>query len=223
MLKGKNPTIAIVDSGIGGVSVLKQLIAKYNGGNFIYFADNLYMPYGNKNKIWLKNRIEEIIGILQDRYNVDYIIIACNTASSVLDTSEYKNLYCMPFQEGVTYLATKLTKQNLHNIDVIADRYLANLIEKYILDEKKLKDIVKRKTKKYQLMNKDRFILGCTHYELVNDIFKENCPNTEVINNSSFLIEKTKINIQQMDLNIVVLLSKEDEMLKEKILAIIRG
>ena len=84
MLKGKNPTIAIVDSGIGGVSVLKQLIAKYNGGNFIYFADNLYMPYGNKNKIWLKNRIEEIIGILQDRYNVDYIIIACNTASSVL-------------------------------------------------------------------------------------------------------------------------------------------
>ena len=43
----KPKVIAIIDSGIGGVSVLKQLTNKHGGGNFIYFADNLYMPYGN--------------------------------------------------------------------------------------------------------------------------------------------------------------------------------
>ena len=47
-------SIAIIDSGIGGISVLKALINKFGTGNYIYYADNLYMPYGNKSKTVIK-------------------------------------------------------------------------------------------------------------------------------------------------------------------------
>ena len=72
MLNCQNPTIAIVDSGIGGVSILRQLIAKHNAGNFIYYADNLNMPYGNKKQKWIKHRMDTIIKELQTKYCVAF-------------------------------------------------------------------------------------------------------------------------------------------------------
>ena len=77
-------TIAILDSGIGGISILKQLIKKYKAGNYIYFADNQFMPYGNKDKVFVKDRVNEIIEFLKTRYKANKIIIACNTASTCL-------------------------------------------------------------------------------------------------------------------------------------------
>ena len=54
MLNKLKPTIAIIDSGIGGISVLKALLNKYHCGNYIYYADNLYMPYGKHTKSFVK-------------------------------------------------------------------------------------------------------------------------------------------------------------------------
>ena len=52
------------------VLLVKQLIQKYKTGNYIYFADNLYMPYGTKDKSFVKNRVEEIIEFLKKEYKV---------------------------------------------------------------------------------------------------------------------------------------------------------
>ena len=67
-----------------GISVLKQLINTYQGGNYIYLADNLHMPYGNKSKPWLTKRMEQLINYLETKYNVNHIVVACNTASTVV-------------------------------------------------------------------------------------------------------------------------------------------
>ena len=144
MLNKLNPTIAVIDSGIGGVSILRQLIEKYKCGNFIYFADNLNMPYGNKSKLWVKNRMDQIISILQEKYKVDYIIIACNTASASIDVNNYKNVEVMQFNQNLTYFATELTKKNLNNIKVIADKNLAKEIEKNIFNARVLELTIKR-------------------------------------------------------------------------------
>ena len=221
MSNSQNPTIAIIDSGIGGVSVLRQLIKKFHAGNYIYYADNLYMPYGNKTKDWLKTRLNKIINELQHNYQVDYVILACNTASASIDKENYNNLITMQFQSDLPYLATTLTKKTLPNKEIIADSTLAKQIERNIFNQAKLNRVVKQHVKIHQLDKLKEFILGCTHYELIQPIFKKLCPNSKVINNSSFIIDLLKFNIQGNELNIVVKLSKQDYQINNRIFNLI--
>ena len=116
----KQETIAIIDSGIGGVSVLKQLVKKFGGGNYIYYADNEFMPYGNKSKEQINKRIENIINYLFKTYKVSKVIIACNTASTCYNNN-LKNVFPMKFYKNKTYYATRLTKKNLTEFNVISD------------------------------------------------------------------------------------------------------
>ena len=120
MLNKLSPTIAIVDSGIGGISVLNKLIKRYQSGNYIYFADNLYMPYGTKSKAEIKERILNIIDNLKQNYQVDMIIIACNTASSVLKNIDINGVIKFEFNDKkATYLTTPLTQKSLKNLKTI--------------------------------------------------------------------------------------------------------
>lgn len=217
MLNKLKPTIAVIDSGIGGVSVLKALINKYKAGNYIYFADNLYMPYGNKSKSFIKNRIESLIDYLNGNYKPDYIFIACNTASSVL-TNKKSNVKFIDF-ENLSYpmLATKLTAKQLNNPKVIADNTLAGLIEHNIENKKLLTKNIQSHVKKFKLDEFDTLILGCTHYELAKDIFSKFCPKTNLICNGEQLINSFNFNPEQSYLSIKILLSSKNENYETKI------
>ena len=100
------------------------------------------MPYGKKSAQWLKSRVQSIIRMLFEKYNVDLIIIACNTASTVTDRAT--NVITMKFINKYTYLATQLTKINLPDFDIIADNSLAKQIENNILNEMKIKQIASK-------------------------------------------------------------------------------
>ena len=73
--------IGILDSGIGGLSVLASLLKKCPNHEYIYYGDTLHLPYGEKTR-------EEIIGYANniinffEKNNVDIIVIACGTLSS---------------------------------------------------------------------------------------------------------------------------------------------
>ena len=217
MSNSKNLTIGVIDSGIGGVSVLNQIIEKYHTGNFIYFADNLYMPYGNKTDKWLQKRLKTIILTLQNQYHVDYIIIACNTASSCID-DKINNVLTMKFNPSRTYLATRLTKKNLPNLNIIDDVTLAKQIENNILHENKLKKIVSKHVKQYKLYKIKELVLGCTHYELIKPIFEYYLPNCKITNNSLYALEDFPDDIiNSSELNIKVLLSQQNNALEQKI------
>ena len=221
MLNCQNPTIAIIDSGIGGASILRQLIQKYKVGNYIYYADNLYMPYGNKSKDWIQSRLKTIIGELQNKYRVDYIIIACNTASANISSKEYKNVITMRFNKSHTYFATNLTKKTLKNIEVISDSELAEEIETNIFNKSYLDQIIKQKINQYKLNKIPTLVLGCTHYELVKSIFEKYCFNTTIINNSSFIIDDLDFKFTTKELNVYVKTSRNSKSLKETILKLI--
>jgi glutamate racemase len=223
MLNSKNPTIAIIDSGVGGVSVLRQLVKKYNAGNYIYYADNLFMPYGDKTQEWLKNRLDFVINCLKDTYSVDIIIVACNTASCNIEMDKYSNVITLTFDSTQIYFATELTKRTLSNYNVIADKYLAQEIEKNIGNNLKIIEIIKQSVEEHHLDELKSFVLGCTHYELFKPIFEQFCDRSVIINNSSYLIDNLRLLVPEKELNIVVLLSKESLALKSVILELING
>lgn len=221
MLNGYVSTIGIIDSGIGGVSILKKLISKFNCGNYIYYADNLHMPYGKKNKTFILKRILNLIDIMKNAYKVDLIIIACNTASSVVANMRIENVLCMSFNKELTYLATPLTAKQLKGYNVIKDTTLACEIEKNIEDKKAMDKIVKKHIKRYKLNYIKNLVLGCTHYELVEDLFKKYCSKTSVISNSSFVLEN--INVINKELNVVFLTSKQSDKYVKKLQTVLRS
>lgn len=224
MLNKLKTTIAVVDSGVGGISVLNELIKRYPTYNFIYFADNLYMPYGKKSKRFLRKRADEIITKLKQSYLVDTIIIACNTLSSVIDIMKYEDVFIMPFNKDFTYLATPLTKKTLTDNQIIADCNLASLIERNIFDNVSLNRIIKAHVKRFKLYEYSCLVLGCTHYELCYELFKKYCPNTNIIKNSDFLFNELKLDyISNEDKpSVAVILSKPSAKYRDKVLKLIR-
>ena len=179
--------IGVIDSGIGGLSLLKPLVKKYQHENYIYLADNLNMPYGNKSKKWLVSRICELINYLYDNFNVKLVILACNTASSCLSeinkNSPVKvigldlNNYII---DDYKILCTKLTAKNNPNLTTYTCPRLANFIEDNIFDKKAIASHLKRQLNKAEI-EEGNIVLGCTHYELVANQFKSLLPNKSII------------------------------------------
>ena len=74
--------ILFVDSGSGGVNVLAYCIQNKVAGNFLYFGDTLFSPYGNKTREQLEKRIVEILDNIKIFFNFDIVVFACNTLTT---------------------------------------------------------------------------------------------------------------------------------------------
>ena len=75
--------VGVFDSGLGGLTVLNAIIKQLKGAEIFYIADTLYAPYGDKNKDEIFSRSEKITNFLLKNYEIDALVIACNTATSV--------------------------------------------------------------------------------------------------------------------------------------------
>ena len=73
--------IGVIDSGIGGLTVLKSLLKKCPNHEYFYYGDTLHLPYGEKTKEEIIVYANKIIKFLESE-NVDLIVIACGTLSS---------------------------------------------------------------------------------------------------------------------------------------------
>ncbi len=180
MIITRNSPIAVLDSGIGGLSLLKSLTAKYPNENYIYLADNLNMPYGNKSARFLNKRVLQLVTFLHENYNIKLAILACHTASSVSlrdinKSSPVKVLGLDLSKYNSTILATKLTAKAYPNAKALPS--LASKVEENYFD----KTTLVRKVKLIKHNLSGNIVLGCTHYELIASIFKEVYPNTNFI------------------------------------------
>jgi len=77
--------IGVFDSGVGGLSVLNQLIKDFPEESFVYLGDTARLPYGAKSKETIKNYVIKNIDHLNSHYNLKAVVVACNSASSVLE------------------------------------------------------------------------------------------------------------------------------------------
>ena len=83
MTQSKNLKIGIFDSGLGGLTVFKSLsVAFRSQSTFLYLGDLAHLPYGDKSKNSIIKYSEQIVNFFISK-NVDIIIVACNSASSV--------------------------------------------------------------------------------------------------------------------------------------------
>ena len=80
-MNNKDKAIGVFDSGLGGVSVLKELVQAMPNEKFLYYGDSANAPYGIKTKEEITERCENIIEFFLSK-GVKAIVIACNTATS---------------------------------------------------------------------------------------------------------------------------------------------
>ena len=178
--------VGLCDSGLGGLTVLKELRKKYPKNDYIYIGDNKNIPYGNKSLDELINLGQNLIDFLEKK-NVDLIIIACGTLSSnvipflktntkiidvVRPTIKYIN---ENIKKKVTVFATDATikshifRDNLkYGCTEVACPLFVPMIENDDIDVSKIVSMVP---------NNDIIVLGCTHFPLI-----EKYLNNETIN-----------------------------------------
>lgn len=78
------PGIAIIDSGVGGLSIYKEIKKQLPDQRYIFVSDNQAFPYGTKEEDELKQRVFEIVERVIAQFQPDLLVIACNTASTVV-------------------------------------------------------------------------------------------------------------------------------------------
>lgn len=191
-----NRPIGVFDSGIGGLTVAREVMRQLPNEKVIYFGDLARLPYGSKSKENIIIFSKQIIKFLLTK-DVKAIIIACGTASSN-SLEEVKEMFDIPIigvVEPGALSAANETKNNRIGIigteaTVNSDAYI-NLINGYnnkaevyskacplfvpLVEEGWLQDTVTEQVAKRYLdefieRQVDTLVLGCTHYPLLKDV-----------------------------------------------------
>ena len=182
-------TIGIFDSGIGGVTVLKEIVKILPKENYIYYSDSANNPYGDKKDSEIIEICDKIVNKLINE-KCKAIVIACNTASAkaskylrekyknipiIAIEPAYKMVYDNSYEKPTLVMATKGTiesekfnllfkKYNNHKTYLLPCIGLADIIESG--DTNKIKNYLNKNLGIYK--NRiENVVLGCTHYPLI--------------------------------------------------------
>lgn len=195
--------IGIFDSGIGGLSVLHRALIKVPEAEYIYYADKAHVPYGEKDTEELKGYIKEILQFFLDQ-EVDGIIIACNTATSVTK-KEFREQFPVPIvgmepavkraldlygstQKRILVAATPITiagekLRNLlekvdvdHQVDRIALPMLVRFAEAGDFNNPEIEAYLEKELAQFDLGNYEALVLGCTHFNYFKKHFRKVFP-----------------------------------------------
>ena len=90
------PTILVFDSGLGGLTVHREIAKAQPGARLIYAADDAFFPYGRHGETELIARVVAVMSGLIDTYQPDLVVVACNTASTLV-LPELRALFTVPF------------------------------------------------------------------------------------------------------------------------------
>ncbi|MCD8018135.1 MAG: glutamate racemase [Clostridiales bacterium] len=186
--------IAVFDSGMGGISVLKEMTRMMPKEDFIYFGDSLHAPYGTKTTEEVRQlTIGHIADFIENKH-AKAIAVACNTATSAavrILREMYPDVPLVGVEPAikpavldckhprVLVMATPVTlkEEKFHNLEAIYDAQadiipvpcpgLMEFIEQGILEGEELDSYLKDKLSPYLHTNITGIVLGCTHYPFV--------------------------------------------------------
>ncbi|HAX61690.1 MAG TPA: glutamate racemase [Elusimicrobia bacterium] len=195
-----NRPIGIFDSGLGGLTVLKELIRILSSENIIYFGDTARVPYGTKSKTAVKNFSRQITKFLI-RHNVKLILVACNTASALALNDIKKIAKKIPvvgvIKSGVCAAVSKTVNKRIGVIGTSAtvrsDSYknairklngrikvfqqpcplFVPLVEEGWTDTGITRNIAEVYLRPLKKAGCDVIILGCTHYPMIKKIIRQ--------------------------------------------------
>jgi glutamate racemase len=195
-----NPApLGIFDSGVGGLSVLREIRAQLPGEDVLFFADQGHVPYGPRPLAEVRAFAEEITRFLLAR-GAKLIVVACNTASAAALHHLRRTFPQIPFvgmepavkpaaettESGVVgVLATPATFQGelyasvlerfATGVTVLQDTCpgLVEQIERGALDAPETRAILERALNPMLAQGIDRVVLGCTHYPFVIPLIEQ--------------------------------------------------
>ena len=186
--------IGVFDSGVGGISVLRELVALMPNENFIFYGDSKNAPYGTKTLEEVRKLTLADAEYLRSR-NVKALVVACNTATSaaihILRERYQKEIPVIGIEPAlkpavsvkensrVLVMATPMTlrEKKFHNLmqkfqdqaEIISLPCpgLVEFVERGELSGEALEHFLKNLFAPYQERKVDAVVLGCTHYPLV--------------------------------------------------------
>ena len=184
-----NCKIGVFDSGIGGVTVLKEIVKILPNEQYIYYSDSKNNPYGDKSQKEIIEICDKIVENLVEK-GCKAVVIACNTASAeaaeflrnkyknipiIAIEPAYKMVHDFAYNDTTLVMATKGTTES-ENFEKLIEKYdnnktyvlpcigLANSIEKG--NEIQIEKCLKNELNPYKGKVKN-VVLGCTHYPLI--------------------------------------------------------
>lgn len=179
----KKEFIALLDSGVGGISTLLELKKLLPNENYLYLGDNENAPYGDKSIYKLKQLLISNLCLLNE-YNLKCVVVACNTLSvslkgfiedfcGVKTFGVYPSVQSHIFKNYKTLLlATTNTArkyQTITGLKTLALPKLAIDIENNINDLSKVNVLSHLKDAGFNFAHYDSVILGCTHYYFIKN------------------------------------------------------
>lgn len=187
--KNKRSPIGVIDSGLGGLSVLMELDGQFSNTEFIYLADSAWCPYGNKATEVIIERVSKLTEYLLS-LGCGTIVIACNSAT--ISAVEYlRTVYPVSFvgmepaikpavkktkTDVIGVLATEasiagfkfhqLVNSHAQGVEVIttACPRFVELVEQGVTSGKVVRKVVSEYCEEILRRGADVLVLGCTHY-----------------------------------------------------------
>jgi glutamate racemase len=194
-----NSPIGVFDSGVGGLTVAREILRQYSNESIVYFGDTARVPYGSKSQDTIIRYSKQIINFLKTK-DVKAIVVACNTASAyALDEVERElDIPIIGVVKPGAKVAARTTKNRrvgiigtegtinsglytkiIQGIDKDITVYgkacplFAPLVEEGMLHDSITDAVAARYLEELKKENVDSLILGCTHYPLLRDTIGE--------------------------------------------------
>ena len=218
---GNSQPIGIFDSGVGGISILKEIKKILPLENAIFLADQANVPYGSKSK----SQLEAICGRITQfllRYKIKLLVIACNTATCyALD--HLRSKYTIPIIGVVPAIkpASDISKKSriavMSTPATAKSKYLKSLIEDYAsgadvlklgcagledsieeLNYGNINTILPSYVSPIKSFGADVIVLGCTHYPLIKDIISKSFGSSvSIIDSGEAVAQRVKFVLGQ--------------------------
>ena len=194
----KHDYIAVFDSGVGGISVLRHLVRILPGERFVYYGDSANAPYGSRSTQEVRALTLAAVGKLLAEYPLKALVIACNTATAaaVNDVrAAYPELIVVGIEPAlkvaadhfpggrVGVLATEVTLRE-EKFDTLLHRFdenvtiskipapgLVELVEHGKVDAPETEALLRKVLGPY-LGKLDAVVLGCTHYPFARNAIR---------------------------------------------------
>ena len=195
----RDAPVGVFDSGVGGLTVAREIMRNLPSEKIVYFGDTARVPYGSKSKETVIRYSRQIIRFLQEQ-QVKAIVVACNTASAfALDTvrDEFDIPIIGVIESGAKVAADRTRNKRVGIIGTVGTvgsgihaQYLKKLdpeitvfgkacplfvplVEEGWLHDPVTVEVASRYLKELQDKDVDTLILGCTHYPLIRSTIRQ--------------------------------------------------
>ena len=114
-------TILVFDSGLGGLTVLREVVAARPDAHYVYVADDAFFPYGHHSEDEIIARVVPLMGELIGAHDPDLVVIACNTASTLV-LSHLRAAYSLPFVGTVPAIKPACAQSKTRRVSVLGTK-----------------------------------------------------------------------------------------------------